>query len=82
MIRSYFKVLNINDHEDSIVVELMPVTNGYAHISNDEDLEKVEIFRNSNSFKVEMNKSLKHQFVVGKVSMVDWFANCPKGWEK
>lgn len=82
MIRAYFKVLDVEDLDGSVVVELAPVKDGYSHIANDEDLEKVEIFKGVGSFKVQVDKNLKRQFVVGKISMVDWFTNCPIGWEK
>lgn len=82
MIRAYIKVLDVIDKPDTLLVRLETVKSGYSHIKNDEDLEKLDIFDEQKEFYIEVDKRLRRQFEIGRVSMVDWFKNCPKGWER
>lgn len=82
MIRAYAKVSDVIDYGDSIIVKMTFMKSGYSHVRNDEELDALDIVIDDIDFSVRVDKRLRNQFDIGKVSMIDWFRVCPKGWEK
>lgn len=81
MIRVYAKVLSLHQRDDYTEVTLRVMSEGYVHTKSD-NFEDTAVFPEAKDITIKFSKGFEQEFVVGQVSMIDWFRVPPEGWRK